>query len=151
MQRGEAACCREARRLPRLKSSSPGREEQASPAGVSRPGRTSSGLDVAAEEAERLDCFRGEDRRLAGIGEAERTRRNRLLGALGGEDLDLDGDCVAVVDRTEHGDRAAVLAGVAYEQLSEPARRVRRGGAEHRALAHGREFAAAWATVVRSA
>src|SRR4051794_4718890 len=139
MQRGEAACCREARRLPRLKSSSPGREEQASPAGVSRPGRTSSCLDVAAEEAERLDGFGREDRRLPGAREAERARRYRLLGALGGEDLDLDGDCVAVVDRAEHGDRAAVLAGVTYEKLSGPARRVRRGRAEHCALAHGRE------------
>ena len=112
--------------------------------GASRRVEALLGLDVAAEDHQGLDGFGDELRRLGGVREGVRAGADRL-GAVGGADgidLGLDDAGVAVVDRAEHGDRAAVLARVADEELAF-------GGACGGVLT-SEALAAAWATVSRS-
>ena len=86
---------------------------------VRRRGERLLGLDVAAENHQRFDGFGDELRCLDCVRERVRTGVDRVTGiaAAGGVDLGLDDAGVSVVDGAQHRDGAAVLAGVADEQL----------------------------------
>src|SRR5437764_10522463 len=110
--------------------------------------RTLLRVDVAAEVHERLNRFGHERRGLACIRERVRPRPDRGFRA-GLKDLRLADARVAVVDRPQDGDRAAVLACVADVELAAAAQPVQFCGR----LAHDgvptkprATFAAAWAT-----
>src|SRR5688572_14170485 len=75
------------------------------------------GGDVAAEVHQRLDRFRDERGCLRGVRERVRARLQRARAGARGIDLGLDDDGVAVVDRAEDGDRAAVALRMTHEEL----------------------------------
>src|SRR6266540_3176354 len=81
-------------------------------------GRISLRMYVAAEDHQGLDRFSHECRRLVDVGEGIRPGPGGLgVPGPGRIDLGFDHARVAVVDGPEHGDGAAVAAGVADEQL----------------------------------